>query len=152
MDINQLHELADKLARATGPDSGIDDEMLVIFHGFSIDHDGWLRNSAGWVHDRNPSTAYTTSVDSALRLVAWQLPDWRIERIEQFEGFWRVALEQRERRPGETDETEPVVCHAATLPMAILRATVAALIAKHTHDASQDLDDDQDLGTSGPRM
>jgi len=146
MDIEQLQELADRLARAKGPNQDLDEILWAGAHGWSYP----LRGAA-WADKRQyrndgEKQDYTGSTDAALALVEQLLPGWYVENLGKIEIGWTCTL----RLP--INDIHRAV-DAPTPALAILRATVCALIAKHTHEASQDLDeDDQDLGASGPRM
>ena len=137
MDIEQLQELADRLAWATRPDRELSLLVLTELVGIAPgDADAFIGTSD------DPARF----VDAALALVERRLPGWD------------VVVKRCSDGSGEAYLIDPNCVyqqsfghHVATL--AILRATVSALVAKHTHDASPDLDeDDQDLGATGPRM
>lgn len=104
-----LHTLRDRLAAATGPDRQTDIDIWHAFFEFN---------------ERLPGTMldYTSSIDAAITLVGWLLGDvggdarWHSTAGCQFNLGHGWAS-------------------AKTLPLAILRALVEALIARETDNA-----------------
>lgn len=136
MDIEKLQELADRLARATRPDRELSLLVLTELVGIAPgDAEAFIGTSD------DPSRF----VDAALWLADRRLPGWDVVVKRCSDGSGEAYLID----PNCVYQ-QPFGHHVTTL--AILRATVTALIAQHTHDASQDLDGDRDLGASGPRM
>lgn len=91
--------LADRLTRASGPDSGLDGE---IARTLGVAQQG-----------------YTGSVDAARALVASLLPGWHLHVGFDVGGVLPYAALNRDDRHWEAT--------APTVPLAILRAAVAVL-------------------------
>lgn len=171
MDIEKLQELAERLARATGPDRNLDtllwrhlagDRQLRRLLGEAEgDPKNWTITNYGHgdftVQPRNAPKQrpyvvprYTSSIDAALKVA--EALGYQIASIEWNKSWSGAKAVEVTIIEGEGEE-ESWEAEAATPSLAIFSALTSALIAKHTQEASPDLDeDDQGLGASGPRM
>ena len=122
-----LKELAEMLDAATGPSRGLDRAVGIALAGWTATTDQW--GPALLVDgDRYPDTSgsafpdITSSIDAALALVERMLPgwDWALQKTGKVSTCW---LNPPGTHLGRT-------IHAATAPIAILKALVAALIAQ----------------------
>ena len=134
-----LKELAAMLDAATGPNRGLDDTIALSLDGYAV------RKIGGLPHFTTPEEmifappgkpagvpSYTDSVDAALALVERLLPGGMSTYCEQWLNFklgcvwtWELTEHVLDLSRCET---------APTAPLAILKALVAALIAKENTD------------------
>jgi hypothetical protein len=128
-------ELLERVKAATGPDREIDRDLVERFYSEAVrpewrSGDGWFHPDFGKVRPADP---YTASLDAALALVERVLPGWAWSVGNLRNGAQCYLMD----RPGGVLH-EPGL--AATPPLAVLRALLAALLsapASCDHKAAQ---------------
>jgi hypothetical protein len=123
----QLRALAERVAKASGPDTDLD-----------YDIQRTLAGPGAWTTDREYYPPITSSIDSALALVERVLPNWQ--------GIYLTSEWTGIKRPGNGEEFSCTLrrgIHSYVLvesnkrpsfPLAILSALIVALLSEAAHD------------------
>jgi len=135
----ELTALLERVRSATGPDRYADCHLWVIAQGgdarmhvcdSSMQDFVWERGIDGfWVRSVVKFRAvpkYTASIDAALALTERVLPGWSIEQVGWGNGLVFASVGNY----GEGENYMAGLGDAPTAPLAILAATLSALIAK----------------------
>ena len=140
--MTDLNALLDRVRSATGPDRDLDAAVMALSYTQDERHIGAVMEYSDGSEERvkdlvwvDPKTdkwvstsahSFTASIDAALALTERVLPGWGVyfRRDKETTGAGMLLPDHFRVTPAHEE--------AATLPLAILAATLSALIAKET--------------------